>query len=88
MTQMRDLLEESGMSTVDFCYAIGERKKRVIEFVRGENEPPAVVISKAMQVLADLNYWNAFFAANPDKITSYKIFKYVLDDGVKNDYED
>lgn len=79
MTELRTLFEESGMSVKDFAYAIGESNKRLQSWLRGEYEPPVLVIGKANQVLADLDYWEAYFKANPDQQCSYKIFKYLLD---------
>ena len=79
MNELRTLFVESGMSVKDFAYAIYERQSRFEKFLRGEVIAPAEVVSKAHQVLADLDYWDAYFQANPDKVCSYKIFKYLLD---------
>ena len=79
MNTIRTLFEDSGMSVRDFSYAIWERQSRFERMLRGEIEAPAIVLSKAHQVLADLDYWETFFEANPDQRCSYKIFKYVLD---------
>ena len=79
MNQLRTLFEQSHMSVKDFAYAIFERQSRFERMLRGEIPAPDSVISKAHQVLADLDYWEAFFEANPDMRCSYKIFKYVLD---------
>jgi hypothetical protein len=79
MNEIRTLFEDSGMSVKDFSYAIWERQSRFERMLRGEIIAPATVLSKAHQVLADLDYWEAFFEANPDMRCSYKIFKYVLD---------
>lgn len=79
MTELRTLFEESGMSVKDFAYAIGESNKRFVQWLRGEFPTPENVIGKAHQLLADLDYWDAFYQANPDKICSYKIHKYLLD---------
>lgn len=77
---LSELLDQSGMSTADFCYAIHERKARVIDCLRGVIVTPEPIMSKAHQLMADLEYWDAFFEANPHLRTSYKVFKYVLDD--------
>ena len=79
MNELRTLFVESGMSVKDFAYAIGESNKRLQSWLRGEYEAPLTAIGKANQLLADLDYWDAYFQANPDKICSYKIFKYLLD---------
>lgn len=80
MNQLRTLFEQSGMSVKDFAYAIYERQSRFERMLRGEIIPvPSDVISKAHQVLADLEYWESYFEANPHEKCSYKIFKYLLD---------
>lgn len=79
MTAIHQLLEQSGMSVKDFAYAIGESNKRLQSWLRGEYEPPVAVIGKAHQLLADLDFWGAYFEANPQHQCSYKIFKYLLD---------
>lgn len=79
MNQLRTLFEQSGMSVKDFAYAIGESNKRVVSWLRGEYPAPDSVISKAHQLLADLDFWEVYFEANPDQQCSYKVFKYLLD---------
>ena len=79
MNEIRTLFEDSGMSVKDFSYAIWERQSRFERMLRGEIPAPATVLSKAHQVLADLDYWEAFFDANPAMRCSYKIFKSILD---------
>jgi len=79
MNELKTLFEQSGMSVKDFAYAIGESNKRLVTWLRGEHEAPIQVITKAHQVLTELEYWDAFFEANPHLRCSYKIFKYLLD---------
>lgn len=79
MTELRTLFEESGMSVKDFAYAIGESNKRFVQWLRGDFPAPENVITKAIQVLEDLAFWEAYFEANPFSRCSYKIFKYLLD---------
>lgn len=79
MTELRTLFEESGMSVKDFAYAIGESNKRFVQWLRGDFPAPENVIGKAHQLLADLDYWDSVFEANPSLRCSYKIFKYLLD---------
>lgn len=76
---LSELLTESGMSVKDFAYAIGESNKRVVSWLRGEWETPQDVIGKAHQLLSDLDFWDAYFKANPYQQCSYKVFKYILD---------
>lgn len=79
MTTIYQLLEQSGMSVKDFAYAIGESYKRMQSWLRGEYEPPVAVIGKAHQLLADLEFLEAFLEANPHMCFSYKLYKYLLD---------
>jgi len=79
MNELRTLFVESGMSVKDFAYAIYERQSRFERMLRGEIDAPNSVISKAHEVLVNLEYWESFFDANPHLRCSYKIFKYLLD---------
>ncbi len=82
MTTLSELLRTSGLSPSDYAYALGISKRNLLHWVRNGN-PPQDVLGRAVQIEADIAFVKSLLEANPQvaKI-SYKIFKYLLDDGV------
>lgn len=80
MTEIKQLLDKSGMSLSDFAYCLGMRATSLERMVKGLILTPDGVIADAHQVLADIDYVDALVDAKPElQEINYKIFKLVLD---------
>lgn len=81
MSELSQLLTQSGMSLSDFAYAIGVRKTSIERMLSGAYSTPPGVLSDAHQLLADIDYVQSLVDHNPDlKDISYKVWKNVLED--------
>jgi predicted transcriptional regulator len=79
-TQIKKILDESGMTLADFAGALGINQTSLMRMVTGRTLTPDGVIADAMAVLDDIDAVDELIAANPwiQKV-SYKVFKLVLD---------
>jgi hypothetical protein len=90
MQELEQLLNDSGMSDRDFCYALSQmsqqrggtrlRLKSFEEMLNGERPTPAGIISDAYQVCENQRFVEAHVAAHPElqKLCS-TYFVYALD---------
>lgn len=91
MEELKQLLEASGMSERDFCYALSQMSRRkggvklslktFEKMIDGLWTVPEGVISDAHQLLADIDYIQSVIDSNPQlKNISFKVWELLLDD--------